>query len=304
VLQVENRMLEAGWIVDVMILPDYRGMGMGHRIHDEIAKNVPILVTLTMAPATRRIAERAGCITLGRVRQLSRWVRLDADTVQRYMLLRTARHARSQAVARFACSSLRFHHLFPKVVNPVLRLRDQLTASRSKPGDTEVREIGRFGQDVDHLWERTRRDFPVIFPRDSRFLNWRFVDCPDLNYRRFTAHRGGKTVGYVVLRRSEPVELRQGIIVDLYAARDDATTIEDLLCYSLNFWGQDVATIECATSIAEIETAFRKHGFFATRTERPTVVCRDPALRPRLEELKDSWFLSKGDHDWDQIHVA
>jgi GNAT superfamily N-acetyltransferase len=303
-LRVEDRQLEAGWIVDVMILPDYRGGGIGHRLHEGAAETVPVLVTLTMAPATRRIAERAGCITLGRVQQFSRWMRLDPDTVRRYVLLRTTNHPRFHALARFACGGLRFHQLLPLVVNPLLRLRDSMRRSRSSPGAAEIRELDAFGGDVDRLWERTRHDFPVIFSRDSRFLNWRFVDAPDLRYRRFAALRDGETVGYVVLRRSEAVELRQGVIVDLYAARDDAATIDDLVRHSVRFFGNDVATIECATSIREYAAAFRRQGFIVTRTERPTCVVADSDLRSRLEQMKDRWFFSKADHDWDQIHLA
>ena len=77
----------------------------------------------------------------------------------------------------------------------------------------------------------------MIFPRDARFLNWRFVDCPEPTYRRFVAERGGRAVGYVVLRRAEPVELPQGIIVDLYASRRDAQTVDELVRHSLAFFG-------------------------------------------------------------------
>jgi GNAT superfamily N-acetyltransferase len=302
-LQIAERQVEAGWIVDVMILSDYRGGGIGHRLHAGAAEHVPVLVTLTMAPATRRIAERAGAITLGPVQQFSRWMRLDADTVRRYVLLRTANRPRWHAAARLACRA-GGHALFAMAVNPLLRLRDAFRRARLRPGATEIREVDAFGEDVDRLWERTRFDYPVIFTRDSRFLNWRFVDAPDLRYRRFTAHRDGETVGYVVLRRSEDVELRQGVIVDVYAARDDSATIEELVRHSVRFFGNDVATIECATSLSEYAAAFRRHGFMVTRTERPTCVVADPELRSRLEALKDGWFLSKGDHDWDQIHLA
>jgi GNAT superfamily N-acetyltransferase len=303
-LQVEEQTLEAGWIVDVMVLPGFRGHGLGHRLHDEVVRGVPILVTLTMARATRRIAEKAGCITLGPVHQLTRWVRLDAESVRRYLLARTVYHPRINALARFLCRRLLFHRALPIVVNPLLRLRDVVRRSRARPGPTVIEEVRSFGVEADRLWERTRRDYPVIVPRDSRFLNWRFVDCPTLSYRRFVARRGNETVGYLVLRRCEPEELPQGVIVDLYAARGDTTTIRDLVRHSIAFFGQEVAAIDCATSVPEYEAVLRRHGFFATRTALPTCVCTDAALRRRLEELKDQWFFSKGDHDWDQIHVA
>ena len=70
------------------------------------------------------------------------------------------------------------------------------------------------------------------------------------------------------------------------------------------FFGKQVAALESATSVPEIEAVLRRHGFVRTRTHRPTCVCQDDSLRVRLQELKDACFFSRGDHDWDQIHDA
>jgi GNAT superfamily N-acetyltransferase len=302
-LRLGDETVDAGWIVDVMILPEHRGGGLGHRLHDGVTAGTDVLVTLTMAPATRRIAERAGALTLGEVHQFSRWARLDAETVRRYLFMRTVDHPLARRLVRVGCRAFAGHRVIAAVANPFLRLRDALEWPYGPP-DVSVSEVDRFGEDVDRLWAETRSDYDAIFERDSVFLNWRFVDCPGLRYRRFVARREGRTVGYVVLRRSEPVELRQGIVADLYAARGDTGTLDVLVRHALTFFGNDVATVECATSIPEYRAVLRKHGFLKTRTERPTVVCRDPRLRAKLEQSKDAWFLSKADHDWDQIHLA
>jgi len=76
-LEVEGKALEAGWAVDIMILRSHRGAGLGHRLHEAVASEVDILMAITMAEASRRLAERHGCLTLGDVNQLTRWVRLD-----------------------------------------------------------------------------------------------------------------------------------------------------------------------------------------------------------------------------------
>jgi GNAT superfamily N-acetyltransferase len=302
-LQVERRTLDAGWIVDVMILPSHRGEGLGHRLHDGVASGMDVLVTLTMAPATRRIAERGGSIEVGDVDQFTRWIRLDADTVRRYLLVRTVNHRRARVLVNLACA-LQAHRALPAFVNPLLRLRDAVKRVPQSASTVEITEVAAFGPDGDRLWAATSSDYPVAFVRDTMYLNWRFVDCPGLRYRKFVAKRDGATVGYVVLRLSEPVELSQGFIVDLYAARHDKATLTALVRHSLAFFGDAVATVECATSVPEHRAVYRKHGFVRTRTEHPTVVCRDPTLRARLEELADDWLLSKGDHDWDQIHLA
>jgi hypothetical protein len=302
-LQLDGVVHKAGWIVDVMILDSHRGLGLGHRLHEGAARIVPILVTLTMAPATRRIAERGGAVTLGPVKQYSRLVRLDASTVRRYLLLRSEDRPRLHALVQTLCR-LRLEALVPLLANTVLRLRDAARPVPVQSGTTDIVEIESFGPEFDDLWSRTRGDYRVIFPRDRTFLNWRFVDAPDLEYRRFVARRGGQAVGYVVLRRSEPLELPQGIVADLYASRSDRQTLVDLVRHSIAFFGREVAAIECAASIPEVDDVLRRHGFFAVRTKRPTVVCEDETLQNRIAELRDSWFFSKGDHDWDQIHVA
>lgn len=303
-LQVQEETVGAGWILDVMILPSHRGGGIGHRLYEAVARDESVLVTLTMADATRRMAERLGSITLDHVHQLTRLVRLDSETIRRYLMVRTATHRWGRFGVRVACGVGQFHRLLPLIVNPVLRARDRIESSHGVSESTRIVEVNRFGDDLDDLWERTRFDYPVIFPRDARFLNWRFVDSPQPRYRCFIAEREGRTVGYVVLRHPEAVELAEGHIVDLYAGRHDQRALEDLVRHSLAFFGNRVAALDSATSVPEIEAVFRRHGFFKTRTHRPTCVCQDDELRRRLSELEGGWFFSKGDHDWDQIHDA
>lgn len=303
-LHVDGKTFEAGWAVDIMILPSHRGAGIGHRLHEAVAGDVDILMALTMARGSRRMAERQGRVALADVYQLTRWVRLDAVSVRRYVLRRTATHRWAHVAARLSCNVLQFHRLLPRLVNPLLRLRDYVERPLGEPGATHIVEVDCFGPEIDELSERTRGDYPVIFPREARFLNWRFVDCPELRYRRFVAKRGGRAVGYVVLRRAEPVELPQGIIVDLYASRRDVETVDALIRHSLAFFGHSVCAVDCGTSVAEFEAVLRKRGFFRTRAHHPTCVCRDSALRGRLAQLRNDWFFSKADHDWDQIHLA
>ena len=96
----------------------------------------------------------------------------------------------------------------------------------------------------------------------------------------------------------------QGIIADLYASRSDVETLDDLVRHSLAFFGKDVAAIDCGTSVAEFEAVLRKQSFFRTSTHHPTCICRDSSLREQIARLRNDWFFSKGDHDWDQICLA
>ncbi|MEH2507270.1 GNAT superfamily N-acetyltransferase [Bradyrhizobium sp. AZCC 1578] len=300
--QVAGKIYSAGWIVDVMILPAYRGRGLGHLLHQAVVNDSPLLLTLTMAPATRHMAERGGAITLGPTRQFSRWTRLRADDVQRYLVQRTAHRRRLRKAVRWACEDFAFHRLFALLANRWLSFRDR-GVRRTLPIVSMV-EVKSFGPEIDNLWQRTAASYPAICPRNSRFLNWRFVNCPQLQYHVFLARRDGAVVGYSVLRRAISEELRHGIIVDLFADRLDLAVFSDMIVHAVEYFGHEVSSVECATSLPELESLLRKNGFFNSRTLAPTVVTSDELLRNKIINLRNDWFFSKADHDWDQIHLG
>lgn len=302
-LQLGKEEYPAGWIVDVMILPSHRGLGLGHRLYDAVTASVPLSVTLTMAPATRRMALRAGCVTLGPARQYVRLVRLTPETVRRFLLSRTEHRPWLQAWARIACDFLRIHRWGTATINTWLRAGGRSRTPGSDP-QTMIKEVRAFGAEIDQFWDRVRHDYPAIFVRSSQFLNWRFVNPPDLQYRCFIASRSAQCVGYMVLRSSTPEELPAGFIVDFLVARDDMQTIEAFLARATEVFGTGVAAIDCVTSSQEVGAILRKNGFHPVRTVHATVVCQDRMLRSQINQLRDCWYFTKGDHDWDQIHLA
>ena len=139
----------------------------------------------------------------------------------------------------------------------------------------------------------------MIVKRDKEFLNWRYSPHTNLNYRKFIATREGEVKGYIALRKEEPGERNFGIIVDLYASRDDQQTIEDLIRHALNFFDKDVIVIVCAASISEYQKALSKFGFLKMESAVPIFFCEDSAVADNLLASKDNCFFTKGDHDWD-----
>jgi hypothetical protein len=185
-----------------------------------------------------------------------------------------------------------------------LSLRDAFVGTPRPSQRTKIVEINSFGPEIDLLWQRIRHDFPVAFNRDSKFLNWRFREVPQMKYRCFLASRDGRPVGYLVLRETEPVELPEGVIVDLLAARQDRETIDDLVAFAVESFGNRLAAIEFATSIPEFAACLSRFGFHAVRTEKPNCVVADSNIRQLLKSRSKDWLFSKADHDWDQIYLA
>ena len=303
-LKLDGATHPAGWIIDVFILPAYRGFGLGHQLFAAVAKECPILVTLTMAAATRRLTERLGAVDLGEVKLFWRGARLDSATVQRYLLARTAYHPYVNSTIRGLCSRVLLHRILASVGNFLLSLRNRVSSAPRTQEEIRIVQTERFGPDVDMFWKAVSPDFPVAFARETEFLNWRFCECPQVRYHCFIASRKGRSVGYLVLRRTEAGELPQGIIVDLMASRRDSNTIRALVAFALDFFGNEVSAVQCATSVSEFSDVLRKFGFYSVRTERPNCVVADDTIRKRLQRSSTEWLFSKADHDWDQIRLA
>ena len=186
-----------------MVLPNHRGGGLGHQLYRR-RHNVPTLVTLTMAEATRKMGERLGAITLGEVHQLTRSVRPDPATVRRYLMVRTRfTPGRGDAGPRVP----------GRTISPAAATGGQSAAPAARPDQADTADVRR-----DENRRSRRRSATgsttcgagpdrtmVIFPRDTRFLDSRFVECRS----RVPAIRSlarWRTIGYLVLRDAEPVE--------------------------------------------------------------------------------------------------
>ncbi len=64
----------------------------------------------------------------------------------------------------------------------------------------KIEEIKRFDERFDRLWKKISGDYKAIQVRDRAFLNWRFLQCPHLQYRAFAALQNNEVLGYVVIR--------------------------------------------------------------------------------------------------------
>jgi GNAT superfamily N-acetyltransferase len=297
-----GREIDAGWIVDVMVLPEFRGQGLGHRIHAAVVKERATVVTLTMAAATRRMAERAGCVTLGPTAQFIRPHALSGRTVSRYLSHKIASGTRYRRLFAF----LRRVPGGPALLAALARLSvavPRLLRRRSSClSQYDVQEVSRFDAAYDRFWHALRPRFPAIHDRSGESLNWRFCDCPGLAYRKFILTRDGSIRGIVITRVCEAVELPAGIIADMLCDPEDAGALDALIEQARSVLDPVSEYLEAAASTSQYRAALQRAGFRATRIMRPTVVCEDAELKAEIEKNAQGWHFSKGDHDWDQIH--
>ena len=170
------------------------------------------------------------------------------------------------------------------------------------PPGHEVREVTRFDERFDRLWDRVKADLPIAGVRDHAFLNWRYIDTPTGKHVARAVERDGELVGYVVYEEGHG----RGYVVDLLGVDADA---EDAALRAalvdLKARGNPMAffsTLACDRT----EALLRRNRLFAHprkkpfRTATPFIVrvLRDD-LFPAPDVLTDprQWYVLDGDRD-------
>jgi GNAT superfamily N-acetyltransferase len=302
---LEGEAYPAGWIVDVMIRPEHRGSGLGHRIHDEMVNSGRTLVTLTMAPATRRIADRAGAATLAPVLQMVRPRRLSGATIST-VLWRSLEHR--TGLLRAAGDAFLASRIGPAMLGAGISAGAavmRVGASRARSADLSVRTVD--APDLTAagaVFERCRAQCAALFDHGPEFIRWRMLQAPDLSYRWLEARRGGELSGLAATRLPNPVELPVGTLAELLSPPDDPVAIDALVGAAVDSMAEETEAIIAGASHPTDVGTLKRHGFHVVRRHRPTVVTNDEVLRARIARLPGNWRMSKIDHDWDQIHPA
>jgi hypothetical protein len=162
----------------------------------------------------------------------------------------------------------------------------------------EMKEIQNFNEDFDKLWDRIKIDSPIMSNRDSKFLNWRIKDHPNIQYKTFGAYKDGELKGYMILKVENrkvkgKFDIKLGSIVDMIAINEDV--ILGLYNKSKEYF-KDVQTdlVVCwATDSMKYKDIFMKLGFFKTKSEIPFVV-KDLIGNKELENLiidEKNWYI-------------
>lgn len=81
--------------------------------------------------------------------------------------------------------------------NPRPRLRGMLPFSLY-----HIAPVSAVGPEWDQLFGRLASRFPPMVARTARYLDWRYLRCPDPGFQMLAARRGARLVGWIVVRKA------------------------------------------------------------------------------------------------------
>jgi GNAT superfamily N-acetyltransferase len=271
---VENRGL---WSIDFIILPEYRGQGLGTR-----------LVQTAQATYSETMMELGHNAQSGAVFRKLKW--MEMGNINRYHRLLYPGNAIKE-ISRL--SPLR--HLTNFVYAP---FRKGLSASSHEVDG--LREVMAFDSSFDDLWQDACAQWPCAVVRGSRFLEWQFMKQPGKKFDVLGYYEGDRLLGYVVLffRKVGPGGApSKAAITDIcYSATNSQLVIDELLTGALRMaLERRAGGLVIDVLDKRVEQRLPRFGFWRIRKAPPFMVTSVGGHQ--LACQRKNWFLTRGDAD-------
>lgn len=304
-LKIGDEIHRVGWSVDTFLLPEYRGQGIGFQLQKANDEGNEIFMSLSMSKANRRIKAGLGSVPIDPVPAFTRLARYTPESIRAAIADRLSRG--NDALKRIII--LLFHLLFlDRLCSSLLNIQVHLQDRRQLPYLDENIALSRidiFDQEINLLWDKVSPKFYAIVKRDDVYLNWKYVQQPYADYYKYIARRNGDICGYIIFRQGKSPERNIGVIADILALPEDVSTIRTMLSFAvLQLIQQRVKDIHAASTVPAYQEQLLKMGFKETKGAYPMFHYRIDSPVFKAAEEPGSWFLGKGDHDWDQYPLA
>jgi GNAT superfamily N-acetyltransferase len=270
------------WLVDTMVLPEYRSQALGARLMMEAHDDLPLALSLGQTEQMRAIQLRLG------------WHKV-APLQTAQLLIRPERVLRGKMPAAAALAA-----------GLALRAGGALREATRQRQDVTVRAISRFDQFHDDLWTLCSREITCAVRRDASYLNWKYVDQPGQDFLRLEISSPSGARGIVVLMFRQPDQVyryRRAFIVDLVAPLANTGFMTDLLAATVAAAAERGAdALLCLHIGSRLTAGLQEAGFRMREPSRYLLVRPGPlADGPRARLLDpDGWFVTQGDSDIDR----
>lgn len=180
------------------------------------------------------------------------------------------------------------------------KLNSECASGYMENGD--IKKIGKFDNSIDYLWKKVRQSYSVAVPRTKVFLNWRFVQNPEVDYIKYMyVDSKGEVSGYIVSKIYRLGNEIKGHVVDLLSVPDKKVVRTLLQCAYNYFIEQGITDISCwFPKNGFYADILRGEGFSLAKMERTFFGCRifdrnDESLKV-IEDISN-WYLTMGDSD-------
>lgn len=163
-----------------------------------------------------------------------------------------------------------------------------------------VAEISSFDDRINNFWDSVSREYGILLVRDKKYLNWRYFEKPDQDYKVLVAEKDRRVLGYMVLACEEVKNLKAGCIVDMLVSFNETDVIQCLISKAIEYFVKEkVDFITCWTlKHSPLYKILKDNGFICSHSKHTlTARLNSPILSEKFVKDPRNWYVSMGDSD-------
>jgi len=284
-VKIGSEIIAASQSVDTMTHPDYRGHGifftLSTRVFDEAGKQG---IDIVYGFPNQMTSWHQKC-----------WFEVGAESIMiKPLNLENilTKYITNKFLLKICAVSANF------IIKALYR-----TKKPPKVNGLTIIRIPSFDERINDLWEKVSNDYEIMVIRDKEYLNWRYVDVPDVDYGIYLAEKEGQILGYAVLKCEKQQGLIFGRIFELVVPLEQQAVAQSLIIKAIEFFKEEKADLILYRLIADkaLCKTVRKSGFIFPRFTGNKVRFVARPNTPKISEtfLKDRahWFVQTGDSD-------
>jgi len=193
----------------------------------------------------------------------------------------------------------------PSSLHPVPLLNCDLSESESWSRSSHdlqlcrIDNVERIDKSLDELWNLCRSELALATKRDSRYLNWRYADRPDIKYRFLVARSrsSGRPLGLAVLRFGwfdQPV----APLVDWLVPSNERDVARALIasCHSLAS-ERKLKAMQASFPTYSPQYRFLVSVGYQPIASRCLITAHWPEDSELVKPMKENWYYTMGDSD-------
>lgn len=267
-ISIHGKVVDAAWMIEAVTNPAYQRMGISMKLHAQIEEDFTLVLAKSISDMILPLTRKRNYIYI-------------PNAV--YML-----------------RILNFKSFFRSWLSKTTSKRNKnKRRKRSYKNVAGIEIVKHFNQEYDDFAESLRSKYEFTVLRTSEYLQWRYFDCPVVNYTAFKLTSNGKIAGYVVLRISNDKGIRCGWIVDMLVDPMDSNSFNRMLkkCM-LYFKSNDVSCVYALGTHRLLKKNYYRNFFFPTKTHARIMAKNENGS---LDLCSDAnlWYIAEGDSDSD-----
>lgn len=165
----------------------------------------------------------------------------------------------------------------------------------------EITQITSFDNRFDSFSREVSKEFGIISLRNSKYLNWKYIQKPYTQYNIYTAINNNKLLGYIVFRIDEYEGVRKGIILDVLTYPERLDVLKGLIVKTLDYFSKAKSEyVTCLVTYPPFRKLLRRYGFFQAKNPEPFMIANWEGVfsRDYVQNI-ENWYITLGDSDGD-----